>query len=71
MYGPDGFLDSARYQHSYKLRNDKKRSKSVPPNSSASVPVSPRSAITVVDMKHVAQSGQKNYQKSVKVIEVK
>ena len=73
MCGPDGFLDSARYQHSYKVRMEKKdkpsKSAETSSDGSGSRPRS-RSGMTVVDVYNQVDRGQKSYEKRIKVIEV-
>ena len=71
MCGPDGFLDSARYQHSYKVRMDKKKaSKSASPSGGYKPVHRSRSALTVVDMQNQHEEGKKEFHKRIKVIEV-
>ena len=62
MCGPDGFLDSARYQHSFQVRKEKKDAR----NGDA-----PTTRVTVVDLLARKEKSQKEYDKRLKVVEVR
>ena len=65
--GADGFVDSARQQHSYKIRSQTK-AKSRDQASSAAEDKS--RVFTVVDLAAIKQRDQREHDKRLKVIEV-
>ena len=63
MVGPDGFVDSRRLQHPYKVHKDKKEQKRKATSSKSQ-------SFTVVDLAAIKDRDQKDYDKRLKVIEV-
>lgn len=59
--GPDGFLDSTKYTHSFTLKREKDKS----PRLSTETPR------TVVDLSQSATLDQKDYEKRIRLIEVR
>ncbi|XP_076454230.1 uncharacterized protein LOC143289165 [Babylonia areolata] len=63
--GPEGFLDSSRYSHTFVLKKDKE-SKSAPGKVKARTPAN---APTVLSLTARVEKDEKDYQKRIKVVE--
>ncbi|KAL8619183.1 hypothetical protein ACOMHN_049965 [Nucella lapillus] len=64
--GPEGFLDSTRYSHTFQLKKDKE-SKSAPAKSKATTTSS--SVPSVVSLTAKVEKDEKDYRKRIKVVE--
>ena len=64
MAGPEGFVDSKRLQHPYKVHKEKKEQKRRSQSSKSQ-------NFTVVDLAAIKEKDQKDYDKRLKVIEVR
>ena len=67
--GPDGFLDSTRYSHTFQLKKDKESKPSAAKSKlRASSDTTPRPS--VVNLTARVEKDEKDYQKRIKVVEV-